>query len=96
MCFCLKKNIKSCRSTIGGVGDIANFVPVLGGDATKIAPPGDMFDQSGGEMSSFRGKLANHVGDHVVLSPEEFFFITSPGMESSYPRPPQSLNDSVI
>ena len=88
MCVCLKKNIKSSRSTIGGVGDIENFAPVLGGDATKIAPPGDMFDQSAGEMSSFRGKLANHVGNHVVLSPEEVVLITSPGMESSYPRPP--------
>ena len=27
------------------------FVPVLGGDGTKIAPPGDIFDRSRGEMS---------------------------------------------
>ena len=26
------------------------FVPVLGGDGTKIAPPGDIFDQAPGEM----------------------------------------------
>ena len=26
------------------------FVPVLGGDGTKIAPPGDIFDQPPGEM----------------------------------------------
>ena len=27
------------------------FVPVLGGDGTKIVPPGDIFDQPPGEMS---------------------------------------------
>ena len=27
------------------------FVPVLGGDGTKIAPQGDLFDQPPGEMS---------------------------------------------
>ena len=27
------------------------FVPVLGGDGTKIAPPKDLFDQPPGEMS---------------------------------------------
>ena len=27
------------------------FVPVLVGDRTKIAPPGDLFDQPPGEMS---------------------------------------------
>ena len=27
------------------------FVPVLGGNGTKIALPGDLFDQSHGEMS---------------------------------------------
>ena len=42
-------------------------------------------------MSSIRGKLANHVGDHVVLSPERVVLVTSPGTASSYPRPPQSL-----
>ena len=40
------------------------------GGGTKIAPPGDIFDQPPGEMSSIRGKLADHIGDHVVLSPE--------------------------
>ena len=41
------------------------------------------------------GKLADHVGDHVVLSPEGAALVTSPGTESSYPRPPQSLNNSI-
>ena len=67
-----------------------NFIPVLGGDDTKLAPPRDIFDQSAGKMSSIRGKSVNHVGDHVVLSPEGVVLIISPGMESSYPRPPQS------
>ena len=41
-------------------------------------------------------KLADHVGDHVVLSPEEAVLLTSLGTESSYPRPPQSLNNSTL
>ena len=33
------------RSTIEGAGrGRHNFVPVLGGDGTKISPPGDIFD----------------------------------------------------
>ena len=28
-----------------------NFVPVLGGDGTKVSPTGDLFDQSPREMS---------------------------------------------
>ena len=71
------------------------FVPVLRGDGTKIAPTGDIFDQTPGGMISIRGKLADHVGDHVVISPEGAVLVTSPGTESSYPRPPQSLNNST-
>ena len=77
----------------GGAGS-SNFVPALGGDDTKIAPTGDIFGQPPGGMSSVRGKLANHVGNHVVLSPEGAILVTSTGTESSYPRPPQSLNNS--
>ena len=58
----------------------------------KIAPPGDIFDQPPGEMSSIRGKLADHVGDNVVLFPDGAVLVTSLGTESSYLRPPQSLN----
>ena len=68
------------------------FVPILGEDGTKIAPTGDIFDQPSGGISWIRGKLAEHVGDHVVLSPEGAVLVTSPRTESSYPRPPQSLN----
>ena len=46
------------------------FVPVLGPDGTKIAFSGDVFDQLSRKRSSIRGKLADHVGDDVVLSPE--------------------------
>ena len=46
-------------------------------------PPGDLFDQPPGEMSSIRGKLADRVGDHAVRSPEEVVLVTSPGTESS-------------
>ena len=84
------------RSTIGGGGAGSNFVPALGGDDTKRSPTGDIFGQPPGEMSSVRGKLANHVGDHVVLSPEGAVLVTSTGTESSYPRPPQSLNNSCL
>ena len=43
-------------------------------------------------MQWIRSKLADHVGDHVVLSLEGAIMVTSPGTKSSYPRPPQSLN----
>ena len=77
------------RSMIGGGGRGCHIPPpVLGGDGTKIAPPGDLFDQPPGGMSWIRGKLADHVGDHVVLSPEGVVLVTSPGTESSYPRLP--------
>ena len=64
------------------------FVPVSGGDGTKITPTGDLFDQPPGEMSYIRGKLADHGEDHVVLPPEGVVLVTSQGTESSYPRPP--------
>ena len=80
---------------IGGGGGCHNFVPVLGGDGTKIAPPGDLFDQPADEMKYIRGKLADHVWDHVVLSPEGVVLVPSPGTKSSYPRSPQSLKHSV-
>ena len=47
-------------------------------------------------MRLVRGKLADHVGDHVVLSPEGAVLVTSPGTKSSYPRPPQSLRHWVV
>ena len=83
------------RSTIGGGGRGCNkFVPVLGGNDTQIVPTGNIFDLPPGQMRYIRGKLADHVGDHVVLFPEGSVLVTSPGTKSSYPRPPQSLNTS--
>ena len=79
---------------LGGGRGCHKFVPVLGGDVTRIAPPGDLLDQPPGEMSRIRGKLAGHIGDHVVLSPEGIVLMTTSGTESSYPRPPQSLKHS--
>ena len=76
------------RSTIGGGERCHTFVPVLGGDALKIAPPGDFFYQPPNEMSWIRGKLADHVEDPVVLSPERVVLVTSPGTKSSYLPPP--------
>ena len=78
----------STRSTIEGGRGCNKFVPVLRGNGTKIAPIGNIFDQPLGGMSWIRGKLADHVGDRVVLSPEEGALVTSLGTESSYPRPP--------
>ena len=73
-----------------------NFVHVLRENGTKIAPTGDIFDQPPDGMSWIRGKLADHIGDHVVLFPEEGVLVTSSGTESSYPRLPQSLNNSLV
>ena len=84
------------REAIGDGGRGCNkTVPVLAGDGTKIATIGDIHDQLPGGMSGIRGKLADHLGDHVVLSPEGADLVTTPGTKSSYPRPPQSLNRSV-
>ena len=60
-----------------------------------MAPTGDKFDQPPSRMSSIRGKLADHLGDHVVLSSEGTVLATSTGTESLYPRPPQSLTNSL-
>ena len=64
------------------------FVPVLGRDGTKIASPGHLFDQFPGEISLIRGKLANHVRDHVVLSPEGVVSVTFRGWNHRIPAPP--------
>ena len=55
------------------------FVPVLIGDGTKIAPTEDILDQTPGGMSWIQGKLTDHVGEHVVLSPEGVVLIAFPG-----------------
>ena len=47
-------------------------------------------------MRRIRGKLADHVGDHVVSSPEGTILVTFPGTKSLYPRPPQSLNIILV
>ena len=72
------------------------FIPVLGGNWTKIAHTGDIFGEPPGGIISIRSKFVDHVGDHVVLSPEGAVLVTFPGMESSHPRPPQSLNNSEM
>ena len=68
-----------------------NFFPVMGGDGMIIISPGDLFDQPPGEINGTLGKLADHAWDHVVLSQEGVVLVQSPGKESSYPRPPQSM-----
>ena len=78
-----------------GARGCCKFVPVLGGDGTKIAPHGGIFDQPPGEMRGIRGKPTDHVEDDAVLYPEGAVSMTTPGTESSYPRSPQSLNDSL-
>ena len=72
------------------------FVPVLGENVTKITPTGDIFDQLPGQIRGIWGKLADHVGDHVVSSPEETVLVTSPETKSLNPCPPQSLNPSAV
>ena len=65
------------------------FIPVLGGGGTKKVsrPPVDMFDQPSVEMKRTRGKLADHVGDHVVLSQKGAVLVISPGTEYSNTPP---------
>ena len=84
------------RSTIERGRGCNKLVPVLRGNGTKIAPTGDICVQPPGEMSWIRGKLADHVGDHAVLSPEEVVLVTSSGTKLSHPRPSQSLNNSRV
>ena len=74
---------------------MSQICPRFGRGRHEIAPPGDIFDQPPGEMRRIRGKLADHVEGHAVLSPEGAVLMTTSGTESSNPRPPQSLNDSV-
>ena len=73
---------------LGGGRGCNKFVPVFGGNGTKIAPTRDIFDQPPGQMRWIWDKLADHVGDHVVLSPEGAVLVTSPGTKSSNSRPP--------
>ena len=40
--------------------------------------------------------FADHVGDHVVLSPEGAVLVTSPGMEASIPPPPPSIQHQKL
>ena len=49
-CFCACANVCVTRSTIGAGRGCNKFVPVLGGNGTKIAPTGDIFDQPPGQM----------------------------------------------
>ena len=77
-----------------GEAGMSQNCPRFGEGGTKTAPPGDLFNRPPGEMSWIRGKLADHVGDHVVLSPEGVVLMTSSWTESLYPRPPQSLKHS--
>ena len=86
-------SLKRLVQRLGGRG-CNKSVPVLGEKGTKIVSTGDIFDQPSGQMRWIRGKLADRVGDHVVVSPEAAVLVTSPGTKSSYPRPPQSLNPS--
>ena len=69
-------------------GGCRRFVPFLGGDGTKLAPIGDIFNQPSGELCVIRGKLADYIEDHAVLSPEGANLVTSSGTDSSFPRPP--------
>ena len=75
---------------------MSQFCPHFGKGRHENSPSRGLFDQPPGEMSSIRDKLPDHAGDHVVLSPEGVVLVTSPGMGSSHPRPPQSLEHSGL
>ena len=53
----------------------------------------NIFEPSQRKYGIIWEKLADHVGNHVVLFPEGAVLVTFPGTESPYPRPPHSLND---
>ena len=71
----------------GGGEDVTYLSPFWEGTARKKTT-GDIFDQPPGQMRRIWGKLADHVGDHVVSSSEGAVLVTSPGTKSSYPRLP--------
>ena len=64
------------------------FFPALEGGGTKIPPYGDIFDEPLCGRSSIRTKFADHVGDHVDVSPQGTVLVKSAGTESSNPPPP--------
>ena len=78
---CLKRRSVSDPFNDRGGRGCNIFVPVLRGNGTKVAPTGEIFGQPLGGISWIRGKLADHVGDHVVPSPEGAVLVTSPGTE---------------
>ena len=84
------------RSRSTNEGGIRSIVPILGRDGPKKVPPGDVFHQSPGEISCTQGKLAGHVGDHVVLSAEGTVLVISPGQDRRTSPPPNSLNDLKV
>ena len=51
----------------------------------------DVFDQPSCEKSSIRSKLADHVGDNVVLSPGGAVLLTATRRIVDPPPPPPSL-----
>ena len=57
---------------------MSQICPRFGRGQHQNSPSRDLFDQPPGEMNLIRGKLADHVGDHVVLPPEGIVFVTSP------------------
>ena len=74
-------------------GIISQFFPHFGRGRHERNPLGNIFDQPLGEMSWIRGKLANHVGDHIAIPLESAAMVTSLGTESSNTSPAHSLND---
>ena len=71
------------------------FFPPFGQGMHEKNPTGDVFDQPFCEKSLIRTKLADHIEDHVVLSPGGVVRTKSSGTESSNPLVTnRSLNDS--
>ena len=47
---CAQPRCSRVVQRLGGGRGCHKFVPVLGGDGTKMAPPEDLFDQPSGDM----------------------------------------------
>ena len=67
-------DLNDCSRVVQQTGrEMTEFPPVFGRGRHKNRPSRGYFCPTPYEKSSIRTKLADHLGDHVVLFPEELF-----------------------